>query len=510
MGQPAAARGRLPCCQRRCAISTVMHSGNASGERRARIDCALGWLVGAAGLVVAALLLFHSGGAVQLPLVVVIVPVALLLFGLLFLTYRMVRYRQVLTAMHANMLDAQEGTLQQVDVGQLRDPYLRQFVGDYNLMMSALRRVFSTVEECQNRVLTERNRINAILQSLPGTLLSVDDDLCVNAVNSLAESMFGMTEDELVGRSLFDLLTLSETDRDLLRDAFLYKRRIANQEIETRVGGALRNLSLNLSFITQTGADMGAVITLQDISEYKRLQENVYNQEKLVAMGELAAGVAHELNTPLGSILGYAQLLRDAVGDEQKLLEWTRVICDEARRCSRIIDDLLHYARSRDKCTKEVCDINGTIRSVIETFVSCRMKRYNIEIELDLLPGEPLVEGGCGQLEIVLVNLLSNSIQALAGRPDPAIAIRTRLGDQGRVVMSVEDNGPGIPRDIRGRIFDPFFTTKDVGSGTGLGLAICHAMLIRRGASIRYDGDFEGGARFIVELPHVTTEAALQ
>lgn len=111
--------------------------------------------MGAAGLVVAALLLFHSGGAVQLPLLVVVVPVVLLLAGLLFLTYRMFRYRQVLTAMHANMLDAQEGTLQPVDVGALRDPYLRQFVGDYNLMMSALRRVFSTVEECQNRVLTE-------------------------------------------------------------------------------------------------------------------------------------------------------------------------------------------------------------------------------------------------------------------------------------------------------------------------------------------------------------------
>ena len=501
---------RLPRRIRRCVISTVIHNGNAPGERRARIDCALGWLVVAAGLVVATLLLFHAGGAAHVPLMVVVGPVALLLFGLLFLTYRMIRYRQVLTAMHSNMLDAQEGMLQTVDLGELRDPYLRQFVGDYNLMMSALRRVFSTVEECQNRVLTERNRINAILQSLPGTLLSVDDDLSVNAVNALAEALFGLSEDELVGCSLFDLLTLSETDRDILRDAFLYKRRIANQEIETRVGGALRNLSLNLSFVTQTGADMGAVITLQDISEYKRLQENVYNQEKLVAMGELAAGVAHELNTPLGSILGYTQLLRDAVGDDHKLHEWTRVISDEARRCSRIIDDLLHYARSRDKCTKEVCEVNGTVRSVIETFISCRMKRYNIDIELDLPPGELLVEGGCGQLEIVLVNLLSNSIQALTDRADAVIAVRTYLGEQGRVAITVEDNGPGIPRDLRGRIFDPFFTTKDVGSGTGLGLAICHAMLIRRGASIRYDGDFEGGARFVVELPHVRAEAALQ
>lgn len=459
--------------------------------------------------MVAALLVVQSGDSVQLPLPMIVGPVALLLFGIALLMYRMLRYRQVLDVLHSGMIEAQDGTLKPVELARPYDPYLREFVADYNTMMAALRRVFSTVEECQNRVLTERNRISAILQSLPGALLSVDDDLCVNAINFRAESMFGVAEDRLVGRSLFDLLELGDMDRDLLRDAFLYKRPVANQEIETRLGGVLSHLSLNLSFVTQTGTDMGAVITLQDVSDYKRLQENVYNQEKLVAMGELAAGVAHELNTPLGSILGYAQLLRDAVGDDRKLNEWTRVICDEARRCSRIIDDLLHYAR-KDKCTKEICDINAVVRNVIDTFVSCRMKRYNIHVELDLLDGERFVEGGCGQFEIVLVNLLTNSIQALAGGSQPTIVVRTRMGERGRVVLAVEDNGPGIPRDIRGRIFDPFFTTKDVGDGTGLGLAICQAMLARRGASIRYDSDFQGGARFIVELPHVRNEVMTQ
>ncbi len=461
-------------------------------------------------MLVAALLVMQSGSGAPLPLSLVVWPVAFLLLGVFFLLYRMLRYRQVLEALHAGMLDAQEGTLQPVEVGHLPGRYMRHFVGDYNLMMATLRRVFATVEECQNRVLTERNRINAILQSLPGALLSVDDDLCINVTNSLVETMFQQSEEDLVGRSLFDLLDLRETDRDLLRDAFLYKRRITNQEIQTRLNGAVRHLSLNLAFVTQTDSDMGAVITLQDISEYKRLQENVYNQEKLVAMGELAAGVAHELNTPLGSILGYAQLLRDSIGDDRKLYEWTRVICDEARRCSRIIDDLLHYARNKDKCSRDVCDINNVAQNVSETFVSCRMKRYSIDIELDLMPGELMVEGTCGQLEIVLVNLISNSIQALAGRKDGRIIVRTRLDGRGQAILLVEDNGPGIPSDIRGRIFDPFFTTKEVGTGTGLGLAICQAMLSRRGASMRYDGEFETGARFIVELPYVSSEVIEQ
>jgi two-component system NtrC family sensor kinase len=482
----------------------VIHSNSrATSGHRVSIDVVLSWLVAIIGALTVTLLLLHSGRVAELPLVVVITPIVLLLSGLLFLLYRLFRYRQVLESMHAGMLDAQEGTLMPTDVGYLRDPYLRRLVDDYNLMMESLRRVFSTVEECQNRVLNERNRINAILQSLPGTLLIVDNDLCITSINSLAETMFGFTEDELVGRSLFNVLTLSDSDRDLLRDAFLYKRRITNQEIECHLNGDRRHLSLNLSFVIQSGADNSAAITLQDISDYKRLQENVYNQEKLIAMGELAAGVAHELNTPLGSILGYAQLLRDAVSEDRKIQEWTRVICDETRRCSHIIDDLLQYARSYDKCSKEVCELNTVVRNVSETFVSCRMKRYNISVELDLMDSELLVEGGCGQLEIVLVNLMSNSLQALVGHPNAAITIRTRLGEHGKVQLVLEDNGPGIPEDIRSRIFDPFFTTKEVGNGSGLGLAICQAMLSRRDASIYHDNNFEDGARFVIELPHV-------
>lgn len=441
---------------------------------------------------------------------------ALLLVGLLIAgvfaiaTFRTLRHRQVLERVRMGMIEAQEGTLQPVDVGTIPDVYLEHFVRDYNVMMTALRRVFATVEECQNRVLTERNRINAILQSLPGTLLSVDDDLCINATNALAEAMFGMREEELVGRSLFDLLPVGESDRNLLRDAFLYKHRITNQEIETRLNGAKRYLSLNLAFITQTGADMGAVVTLQDISDYKRLQDSVYSHDKLVAMGQLAAGVAHELNTPLGSILGYAQLLRDAMGDDRKMYEWTSVICDEARRCSRIVDDLLHYARSKDECSKEVCDLNSVARSVSDTFVSCRMKRYNIAIELQFDDDDLLVEGSCGQLEIVLVNLLTNSIQALTDTRRPHIVVRTGKVDAERAQLIVEDNGPGIPRDIRGRIFDPFFTTKDVGNGTGLGLSICQSMLNRRGGSIRYDNEYDEGARFVVELPRVRPGSAMR
>ncbi len=474
-----------------------------------RLGHVLGWILVSTTLVMTIMLLIYVGhvGDLLMPTALAVVTVVLLLVSIVWLLYRMLRYRSVLQTLHTGILGAQEGTLETLNVMSLPGARMRRLIGDYNLMMTYLQRIFATVEECQNRVLTDRNKINAILQSLPCVLLSVDNDLRVSAVNTLAESMFRISEKALIGSSLFDLLEFGEMDRALLRDAFLYKHRICNQEIETRLGDSLVHLSLNLSFIIENDTNMDAVITLQDISDYKHLQENVCNQEKLVAMGTLAAGVAHELNTPLGNILGHAQLVGNAISKDQKLQQWVQTICNETRRCSRIIDDLLQYAH-REECTEDTCDINNVVTEVTEAYINCRIKRYNINVELDLVSLPLPVEGSCGQMEIVLVNLLSNSIQALVGRPAPLIKLSTRLTESNVVTLIVEDNGDGVPPEARGRIFDPFFTTKDVGSGTGLGLAICHAILKRGGASIRYDNNYSDGARFIIDLLYVHSNEA--
>src|SRR5690606_5810314 len=121
-----------------------------------------------------------------------------------------------------------------------------------------------------------------------------------------------------------------------------------NQEIRLEMEGRYRWISLNMSFLSEEEEDMGAVLTLQDITEYKQLQESVHNREKLVALGQLAGGVAHELNTPLGNVLGYSQLLREMCGNrggDEKIVRYTGIISDEAKRCSRIVQDLLNYVR---------------------------------------------------------------------------------------------------------------------------------------------------------------------
>ncbi len=426
--------------------------------------------------------------------------------SVLALALRLVVELHGLGRLGKGVLRAREGLLDPVSAHGLGLATSGQVVADYNITIQALQTMFRTVEECQGRFLNQRNKMNTLLQSLPGALLSLSDDLQVIMANKQAEDLFPIQGARLIGTNLFDLLHLEERDRELLRDAFLYKQPIHNQEITLATADGPRYYALNLGFYSDEDNDMGGVLILQDISEYRRLQDSVAMREKLVAMGQLAAGVAHELNTPLGSILGYAQLLGRSLDNPAKLAEYATVITDETRRCSRIVQDLLNYARE-DRCTGETCDINQLVRDLTETFLNCRMKRYRIEVRLDLSDQPLVVEGGCGQLDIVLTNLIVNAIHALDGVDAPVIEIAA-WSDEAYAVIAVADNGPGVPAEFRSRIFDPFFTTKEVGQGSGLGLPICHAILAKRGGFIVHDQEFKDGARFLIKLPAVDLRRA--
>lgn len=218
-------------------------------------------------------------------------------------------------------------------------------------------------------------------------------------------------------------------------------------------------------------------------------------------MGQLAGGVAHELNTPLGTILGYAQLLVEGKGNEARRTEQARIICDETKRCARIVDDLLTYAR-RPVCDPERSEIGTVVLEAVEAVSNCQGRRLNVPIETELR--DPVtVLGGSGQLDIVLVNLLVNAVQAAAMSARPQVQVRTGI-EGGHAIVTVSDNGPGVPPQHRRKLFDPFFTTKADARGTGLGLPLSHAIITRVGGTLHCDPDFEEGARFILKLPLAT------
>jgi two-component system NtrC family sensor kinase len=416
------------------------------------------------------------------------------------LALRVMLYRRGIAAIHRAILSAQDGSLVPIAPPAFSRHLLGRLFDDYNLLARNLGSLFQEMEQCQLWIIGERNRNDAILRSLPGALFTVDGDFRVTVTNRAAEDVFGREREALLGQNLFDLLDLDQDGRELLREAFLYEQQIFNREIHLTVAGQPRYFTLNLTFFaSQTESESSAVIILQDITGYKRLLETAHQNEKLVAMGQLAAGVAHELNTPLGTIIGYAQLLRSGQANDEKHQHYTQTIYGEAKRCARIIDNLLAYAR-RDRCQPENSRINDVIRDVVATIDGCQGKRYRARIETRLA-GDPLVHGGPGQLDIVLVNLIMNAIQAAGGTAEqPHVVVESRV-EEAAAVVSITDNGPGIPPELRHRVFDPFFTTKEVGSGTGLGLAISHSIVSRIGGTVRCDPAYNGGARFVLTLP---------
>jgi PAS domain S-box-containing protein len=432
-------------------------------------------------------------------LAVVLVPVLALALGVALLS--VLAHRRALAAMRRAVLRAQEGSLEPIAVSGLARRALGPLTADYNALVKNLGSLFGEMEQCQLWVIGERNRNDAILRSLPGALVTVDTEFRINLSNRQAEELFRGARDELRGQNLFEVLRLDEAGRELLREAFLYEQPVSNQEIVLTVGNAARHFTLNLAFFRQShdARESSAVLVLQDITDYKRLQDVTHQTEKLVAMGQLAAGVAHELNTPLGSIIGYAQLLTAASPGESRRQQYQQAIYSEAKRCARIVDSLLAYAR-RDYCQPESCDINAVVRDVVETVRCCQAKRYNVNLDAQL-QGNALVRGGAGQLDIVLVNLVMNALQAASGHaPQPQVSISTHVAD-GCAIVTVVDNGPGVPAEWRNRVFDPFFTTKGVGSGTGLGLAISQAIVARIGGALHCDAAYRGGARFLLTLP---------
>jgi two-component system NtrC family sensor kinase len=416
------------------------------------------------------------------------------------LLWRLVIFRRGLVAIHQAVRSAQEGALVPIVAAPVTRSVLGGLADDYNLLVRDLGSLFHEMEQSQLWTIGERNRHDAILRSLPGVLLTVDSDFRVTLSNRQAEMLFGCVSEEMLGQNLFDLLCLDEAGREVLRETFLYEQKVRNREIVLSVRDALRYFSLNVTFFkSQSAGDSSAAIILQDITEHKRLQEVTHQTEKLVAMGQLAAGVAHELNTPLGSIIGYTQLMIAEAPPFADSSRQLNTIYTEAKRCARIVDNLLAYAR-RDQCAPGSCKINDVVRDVVESVNCCQGKRYNVQVIM-ALEGDPEVQGEPGQLDIVLANIIMNAVQAAAkSAAEPRVLVTSRV-ESGAAVVDVVDNGPGISAAVRHRVFDPFFTTKGPGAGTGLGLAISQSIVTRIGGTLHCDSVFQGGARFVTTLP---------
>ena len=250
---------------------------------------------------------------------------------------------------------------------------------------------------------------------------------------------------------------------------------------------------------------------VRDVSERKKLDDqsrDLYQQllqaEKMAALGQTISGVAHELNNPLATILSWSERLAGRSLDEQTK-RGVEVILGEAERAARIVRNLLTFARKRQS-TRHLIDLNQVVRETL-ALRAYEQRVSNIAVIEALAGGLPQVLADPHQIQQVLLNLIINAEHAmLSANGRGSLVVRSWHDiDREAVCVEVNDDGPGVPHEVKGKIFDPFFTTKEVGQGTGLGLTVAYAIIQEHGGRIRVESHPNGGASFYVELP-VTEE----
>ncbi|MEO6066635.1 MAG: GAF domain-containing protein [Gemmatimonadales bacterium] len=341
-------------------------------------------------------------------------------------------------------------------------------------------------------------RFRALLAAAPVAILTLERDGTFNPVNAAAFELLGIPAGGVVG-PLADLLVPGERAHveAHLAAAFAGETRECRVRLR-RPDGSVRESALVAVPLEERGGVRTVLAIARDVTDEQALRERVAHAEKMVALGQLVSGVAHEINNPLAGITALAEALAVDERDEgtERILDTIR---REAGRAARIVQELLLFSRQRPLLRSEV-DLNDVVREVITVAVPGEGIWT-----LDLDPALPTVGADLDQVIQVVRNLVLNGAQAMAEQGGAAPGRIRTWAEADVVCCEVLDQGPGIAPDVLGRIFEPFFTTKAAGAGTGLGLSISHGIVRAHGGEIRAQNRPEGGARFWFELPRRST-----
>jgi PAS domain S-box-containing protein len=278
-------------------------------------------------------------------------------------------------------------------------------------------------------------------------------------------------------------------------------------EVRFRAGdGELRIGSVSLTPLVDDGRITTVLGIVRDVTEERRLGEQLLQREKLAAVGQLVSGVAHELNNPLAGVLAFSQLLMATSHPDQAVRDAVVSINKEAKRAAKIISNLLLFARQRPPERTET-DLNQVVLDAVE-LRRYALRTHQIELHTELDPGLPAVLADGAQLQQVILNLITNAEHALRDHSGTKRLTITTSRVRDTLRITVSDNGPGVPEELQDRIFNPFFTTKKVGEGTGLGLSISDGIVREHGGQIRFGCPAGEGAVFVVELPATAPDDA--
>ena len=324
-------------------------------------------------------------------------------------------------------------------------------------------------------------------------------------VNEAACRVHGYSREEFMKMKITQILTPERATR-LASDKqeILGKGQLVVESAHLRKDGSIMPVEIHARTIESSGKKL-VLVVVRDITERKRAEEERRELEnrahltsRLASIGEMAAGIAHEINNPLTAVIGFSQLLMDTnIPDDVK--KDMAVIYKEAQRAADVAKNLLIFARKREP-TRQPTDINSTIREVLQ-LRAYEEKVNNIQVNTRFAHELPKVMADYSQLQQVFLNIIINAEAAMLEANNGGILTVTTQKVNGTIKVSFTDNGPGIAKENLERVFDPFFTTKDVGKGTGLGLSLCHGIVAQHGGKIYARSKLGKGATFVVELP---------
>ncbi|MBI5117258.1 PAS domain S-box protein [Candidatus Poribacteria bacterium] len=381
---------------------------------------------------------------------------------------------------------------------------------DLELMTAFANQIAVAIENAKlySQVLQRETHLNSILEtSLDGIAVTSEGRRVVYR-NSGLSSMFGYDEsDDLDGTDTMCFFAPESLPvLEMLREKLDRHERV-DRLVEwkgKRKDGSKFDVEMRVGFFFENGMRYDVAV-IRDITERKRLQAQLQQSGKLAAIGELATGVAHEINNPIATIHIQAGLMRDLLEGEcekmgisldGKLEKSLRIIEDQVHRCQRVTNSLLSFSR-RAEGKPEFFGINELLKKAVDFVVHLTDKKPQVALLLD--EKVPPFHGDPNRLEQVFVNLLSNAVKAIPA--GGKITIASALDAGGNIRIEFKDSGPGIPEEIKDRIFDPFFTTRPAGEGTGLGLSISHFIIKEMNGKLEAYSQPSQGAVFTVILP---------
>jgi two-component system NtrC family sensor kinase len=348
----------------------------------------------------------------------------------------------------------------------------------------------------------------SIIESINVGLLAVDLDGRVTRLNSALEEILDLSRAQAIGKRVEDLFAKDFTDtlRQVLGNERWRLREIRNiYKIHTATFAG-RQLVLNIA-IAPLQDYSGALVVLEDVSSRVRLEEQLQQREKLSSIGLLAAGVAHEVNTPLTGVSSYTQMLLGMLAETDPKHALLLKVRRQAERATNIVNNLLNFSRTGDATEFTELDISRVLDDTLQ-LLEPQLRGNQIEIVRGYDPEAPPVFGNSGKLQQVFTNLLLNARDAIPG--GGSIRISTLPAEEHSLTIEVSDSGVGIAPENVAKIYDPFYTTKGVGRGTGLGLAVSYGIVQEHSGHISVESTPGAGTKFRITLPTVGTRAQLQ